>query len=158
MWFRSVALGLALAALPGVAPASEDPSIERGAYVAATSGCHDCHTGGFAQSGGVVDPAAALKGVPVGFYGPWGTSYPVNIRLYMAALSEDEWVEKARAMKTLPPMPWFALNMMTESDLRSLYRYVGSLGTPGDAMPASVAPGETPATAVIDFVPRQPTM
>ncbi|ESR26917.1 hypothetical protein [Lutibaculum baratangense] len=159
MTLRSVLAGAALvAASASGAAAGGEVSVERGAYVAATSGCHDCHSGGFAESGGHVDPATALTGVPVGFRGPWGTTYPVNIRAYMAELSEDEWVARARDMKTRPPMPWFSLNIMEESDLRSFHRYVASLGPVGEPMPDYVAPGETPQTPVIDFVPKSPTM
>ena len=28
--------------------------------------------------------------------GPWGTTYPVNLRLYMQTISEKEWVAKAK--------------------------------------------------------------
>ena len=151
-------LGLAFVLAPATtAKADGEISVERGAYIAATSGCHDCHTGGFAESGGVVHPPAALSGVPVGFRGPWGTTYPVNVRLYMSGLSEEGWVAAAREMRTRPPMPWFALNMMVESELRSLYRYTRSLGDVGVAMPAPLPPDEVPPTLVIDFVPRDPS-
>ncbi len=157
MQLRLGLAGLALLAVPMAAHAGDEASAERGAYVAATSGCHDCHSAGFAEAGGVVDPKTALMGLPVGFRGPWGTAYPVNIRLYMSEMSEDEWVTKAREMKTRPPMPWFALNMMEERDLRSLYRYVHALGPVGEPAPEAVEPGETPKTPVIDFVPKAPT-
>jgi len=41
-----------------------------------------------------------------------------------------------------PPMPWFALRDMAESDLRALHRYVRHLGPAGEAAPAFLPPGQ----------------
>ena len=56
------AVALGALAIPGGAALAGEVSVARGAQVAITSGCHDCHTNGYAESGGKVDPAAALKG------------------------------------------------------------------------------------------------
>lgn len=135
--------------------ASDDVSVENGLRISLITGCHDCHTDGYAQQGGVLDPAKALTGSPVGFQGPWGTTYPANLRLTVAPMSEDEFVVYAKNLMTRPPMPWFNLPHMTESELRSFYLYVRSLGEPGPSAPAFVPPGEEPKTPFIVFAPPQ---
>ena len=152
---RLTVLAILLAATPGIAPAQE-VSVERGLYVSIVGGCHDCHTDGYNESGGKIDPAKALKGVPVGWRGPWGTSYAKNLRLIAAPLSEDEFVSYAKGLQTLPPMPWYNVQTMNESDVRSLYQYIKSLGDAGEAMPAALPPGIEPTTPFIPIAP--PTM
>ena len=34
--------------------------------------------------------------MPVGFQGPWGTSYPANLRLTVQSMTETQWVRFAR--------------------------------------------------------------
>ena len=118
-----------------------------------TSGCNDCHTPGYPQSGGKVPESQWLTGNPVGFQGPWGTTYPSNLRLSLAQLSESEWLQRARHA-TRPPMPWFALRDMSEHDLKAIYRFVRSLGAAGAPAPAYVPPGGTVETPYIVFVPQ----
>ena len=60
------------------------------------------------MSGGKVPEAEWLKGDSLGWRGPWGTTYPANLRLYMAPMTQDQWVRTAKDLKTRPPMPWFA--------------------------------------------------
>jgi hypothetical protein len=48
-------------------------------------------------------------------------------------------------------MPWFNVRAMTPSDLRSLYRYVRSLGAAGDPAPAYLPPGREPAGPAVAF-------
>jgi hypothetical protein len=105
------------------------------------------------ETGGQVPEAERLAGVPVGFQGPWGTTYPANLRLLMQSLSEEDWLKKARAPMR-PPMPWFNLAHMTDDDLRAIYRYVRSLGTTGTPAPAYAAPGEKVDTPYFVFVPQ----
>jgi mono/diheme cytochrome c family protein len=137
------------------AAAADAEAIRRGRYLVQIAGCNDCHTAGYAERGGRVDEADWLTGVPVGFRGPWGVSYPANLRRTVQDLSEAQWMSLARAQR-LPPMPWFALRDMADDDLRALYRYLRSLPMRGEAMPAAVAPGAPVATPVIDFVPQLP--
>lgn len=151
---RSIALLGALFALPGYSIAA-DISVSRGEHVAIIGGCNDCHTVGYPESGGKLDPAAALKGSPVGFQGPWGTTYPANLRLTVKGKTEDQFVQFAQTLKTRPPMPWFNVNVIEENDLRSLYRYIVSLGEPGAPAPEYVPPGEAPKTPFIVFAPPQ---
>ena len=127
-------------------------SIERGAYVAITHGCHDCHTEGYVEAG-IADPAHSLKGTAIGWRGPWGTTYPANLRLTADERTEDEFVKYMKEFKARPPMPYFNVNATVESDLRSLYRYIVSLGAPGAPVPEYVPPDETPKTPYYPLVP-----
>jgi mono/diheme cytochrome c family protein len=131
-------------------------SIERGRYIVATAGCNDCHTAGFIPSAGKVPEKEWLKGDAVGFRGPWGTTYPSNLRLYFAGVSEKAFIVDARSGRMRPPMPWFNLAAMTDADLRAVHRYVRSLGEPGAPAPAYVAPGVEPRTPYFVFVPQTP--
>ena len=126
-------------------------SIERGRYLARIAGCNDCHTPGYAQTGGNVPEASWLTGDALGWRGEWGTTYAPNLRLYMQHISEEQWVNIARHLETRPPMPWFALRDMAEEDLRALYRYVRHLGPAGKAAPAYLPPGETPRGPYVQF-------
>jgi mono/diheme cytochrome c family protein len=59
-----------------------DSQIDAGRYLVKIGGCNDCHTPGFAMTNGA-SPAEPewLTGDGVGFSGPWGVSYPANLRL-----------------------------------------------------------------------------
>ena len=125
--------------------------IDRGRYLMKIAGCNDCHTAGYAQTGGNVPEAQWLTGDALGWSGPWGTTYAANLRLVVAGLSEEEWVRRARSAQYRPPMPWFALRDMSESDLRAAYRYIRSLGTAGGPAPAYVPPGGKVPGPVVAF-------
>ncbi len=126
-------------------------SIERGRYLARIAGCNDCHTPGYAQAGGKVAEKDWLTGDKVGWQGPWGTTYPSNLRLVLAKMGEDEWVRVAKSAQYRPPMPWFALHDMAEADLRALHRYVRHLGPAGEPAPAYLPPGQAAKGPVIAF-------
>jgi mono/diheme cytochrome c family protein len=152
----AMAAALAMAAYCTAAGAADksraaDPLRERGRYVTTIGGCNDCHTPGYALSGGKADDGHRLIGDSLGWRGPWGTTYPANLRLYMQDLTEKEWVEKARKLETRPPMPWFNLNAMSESDLRAIYRYIRSLGPAGEPAPAYVPPNQEPKPPYVTF-------
>ncbi|OZB76920.1 MAG: cytochrome c precursor [Thiomonas sp. 14-64-326] len=132
------------------------PQVIRGLYLVKISGCNDCHTPGYAESGGNTPQKAWMTGSTVGFQGPWGTTYPTNLRLSMQRLSEAQWLQSARR-PTRPPMPWFALREMSDADLRAVYAAVRYLGPAGEKAPAFVPPGQTPKGQFIDFVPRSPS-
>ena len=118
-----------------------DSDVARGRYLVKIAGCNDCHTEGYAPS----RPARCRRriGSPasvLGFQGDWGTTYPANLRLAMSSMTEAQWMKGAR-QPLRPPMPWFALRDMTDSDLRAIYRYIKSLGPAGKPAPAYVPPG-----------------
>lgn len=138
-------------AKPAAAPAADAKSIERGRYLARIAGCNDCHTPGYAQAGGKVDEKLWLTGDTLGWQGAWGTTYPSNLRLVLAKMSEQEWVRVAKSAQYRPPMPWFALHDMSEADLRAIYRYVRHLGPAGEPAPAYLPPGQAAKGPVIAF-------
>ena len=128
-----------------------DPLRDRGRYVVTIGGCNDCHTPGYALSAGKTPEKDWLVGDSLGWRGPWGTTYPANLRLYMQDLSEKEWVQKAKTLETRPPMPWFVLHEMTETDLRAIYRYIRALGPAGSPAPAYVPPNQEPKPPFVLF-------
>ncbi|MCB0220883.1 MAG: cytochrome C [Chrysiogenetes bacterium] len=144
--------------MPGQALSKSKTSkpLERGEYLVRLGGCNDCHTPGYSQSNGTVPRDQWLTGVPVGFRGPWGTTYPVNLRYYMERYSEDEWVSIAKTLQTRPPMPWYDIQKVPEEDLRALYQLLRSLGPVGEPTPAYLPPDQEPATPFIVFVPQAP--
>lgn len=125
--------------------------IERGRYLVKVGGCNDCHTPGYGMSAGQVPEKEWLTGDNLGWRGPWGTTYPTNLRLSMNAVKEDDWIRMAQSMKTRPPMPWFTLHAMDKEDLRAIYRYVRHLGKAGKPAPGYVPPERTPAGPFIQF-------
>jgi len=136
------------------ADAAKDPQVARGRYLVVVSGCNDCHTPGYMQNGGPKLPEKDwLTGVPVGYQGPWGTTYASNLRLVINGMSEAQWLEHARK-EFKPPMPWFNLREMTDEDLKAVYAFVRSLGAAGVAAPAYVAPGGKVNTPYFVFVPQ----
>lgn len=138
--------GLVLAPAGAGSSSAEDDLIARGQYLVKVAGCNDCHTAGYLLADGDVPVERWLTGDVFGWRGPWGTTYGTNLRLFMDALSEDNWVETARTLRRRPPMPWFNLNEMAEEDLRAIYRFTRSLGDPGDSAPDYVPPDEEPKT------------
>jgi mono/diheme cytochrome c family protein len=130
---------------------SSAASIERGRYLVRISGCNDCHTPGYAEKGGEVPESYWLTGDALGWRGPWGTTYPVNLRLYVQGMSENECVRRMHTLSARPPMPWFALRAMSAGDLRAIYRYVRHLGPAGKPAPEYVAPGQTPSQPYVQF-------
>jgi mono/diheme cytochrome c family protein len=145
------ATAIATAASAADGRKTADPVRERGRYVVTIAGCNDCHTQGYAMSGGNVDESKWLTGDSLGWRGPWGTTYPVNLRLYMQNISEKEWVAKAKTLETRPPMPWFNVRRMSDADLRAIHRYIRSLGPAGEPAPAFVPPNQEPRPPYATF-------
>lgn len=128
---------------------SHQALVEHGRYMIKITGCNDCHTVGYAESGGKLDEKTWLTGSSVGWQGAWGTTYPINLRVFMQNLTEEQWLATARNVQALPPMPWFALRDMSDRDLLGIYHYVRSLGPAGDAAPAALPPGVEAKTPVV---------
>lgn len=142
-----------------VAPPPAEPlvaatdKIAAGRYLVKIGGCNDCHTAGFAEKNGDVPEENWLMGDAPGFNGPWGTTYPANLRLSVQAMDEEAWVGAMHTRKAMPPMPWPAINAMHEQDLRAIYQYIHSLGAKGVAAQAAQPPGQQPAGAYYYFLP-----
>jgi mono/diheme cytochrome c family protein len=139
-------------------PVSAGPTVDknmlaRGRYIVTTSGCNDCHTPGYPESGGKIPESERLTGNSVGFSGPWGTTYPANLRLVVHSIPEEAWMKIARS-ELRPPMPWFSLRDMSDADVRAVYQYIYSLGPKGKPAPAYVPPDQVVHTPYIEFVPK----
>jgi len=126
--------------------------IQRGRYLVITSGCNDCHTPNYPESGGQVDEQLWLTGSALGWRGPWGTTYASNLRQVVQRVSEDQWLSHARNTWR-PPMPWFNLRDMADADLLAIYRYIRQLGDAGEAAPVYVPPDQEPAGVYVQFPP-----
>jgi mono/diheme cytochrome c family protein len=129
----------------------EQEILHRGRYLVRVAGCNDCHTPNY-----MVDPEAVVEddwliGVPVGWLGPWGTTYAANLRLSVHEFPEDVWIQMLRTRKANPPMPWINVSFLTDGDAQAMYRYIKSLGPKGERMPAPLPPGEMPTTPYFDF-------
>ena len=105
---------------------------KRGRYLVQITGCNDCHTAGYAESGGKVEESKWLTGDRLGWRGPWGTTYAANLRLTVKDMSADQFVILARS-PLRPPMPWFNLRDMKDSDVKAIYAYLKHLGPAGEA-------------------------
>ena len=132
-------------------PKTDD--IRHGRYLIATSGCNDCHTPGYMMKDGHVPETEWLTGDAMGWQGPWGTTYPSNLRRVAATMSEAQWVARARAPMR-PPMPSPSLRAMSDADLKAIYRYLKSLPVTGAAAPAYVPPGGQVVTPYFDLTPK----
>ena len=85
--------GGAAAAQSGAKPS---PEIALGKYLVRIGGCNDCHTPGYAPSGGKVDEKLWLTGDQLGFRGPWGTTYATNLRLAVEDMTAEQFMRRAR--------------------------------------------------------------
>jgi len=144
---------LLLAGSTSLAWAGQADDIRHGRYLIQTSGCNDCHTPGYMQKDGQVPETDWLTGDAMGWQGPWGTTYPANLRLLFRQIDEKAWLARAR-LPMRPPMPSPSLRAMSDDDLRAIYRYVKSLGPKGQVAPAYVPPGGTVATPYFDLTPK----
>lgn len=135
----------------------EDP-IEAGKYLVTIAGCNDCHTDGYLMTGGLVPEEDWLTGSAIGWRGPWGTTYPTNLRLRTQEWDEETWVKTLKNRKDLPPMPWMNVNKMSEEDMRSIYAYIKSLGPKGEHVPLAVAPDVEPETPFLSLFPQNMPM
>ncbi|WP_202922358.1 c-type cytochrome [Pseudoxanthomonas koreensis] len=141
------------AATPAAAAAPAVDLVARGEYLVRIAGCNDCHTAGYAERQGQVPKEQWLTGsAPLGYNGPWGTTYATNLRLRMQEMDEAQWLEYSAHLRARPIMPDFALREMTEEDRRALYRFIRGLGPAGERAPAALPPGQTPPPPVLALV------
>ncbi len=142
----------AIAATPFTQTLSDADLVARGEYLVRIAGCNDCHTAGYAEQQGNVDKAQWLMGSPVGYRGPWGTTYAANLRHKLAEMDEAQWLDYSAKLRTRPLMPDFALRAMSQDDRRALYRFIRSLGPGGAPAPAYLPPGQKPAAPYFELV------
>jgi len=137
-------------------PDAEADLVARGEYLVRVGGCNDCHTPGYAESGGLTPTSEWLQGSPLGHYGPWGTAYPTNLRLTIDKLSEQDWLTYSATLRTRPLMPDFTLRNMSEADRRAIYRFIRSLGPAGVPAPQALPPGQLPPPPYLALVLPEP--
>ena len=131
---------------------SEAELLARGEYLVRIAGCNDCHTPAYAERGGEVPKQEWLVGSPLGFNGPWGTTYASNLRMKVAEMDEAGWLKYTADLRTRPIMPDFAIRAMHEDDRRALYRFIKSLGPGGQKAPEYLPPGQTPPLPYMQMV------
>jgi hypothetical protein len=110
-------------------------SVEKGRFLVKQLGCNDCHTAGYLQLKGNVPENKWLMGDTIGWRGPLGTSYGSNLRLFVDAFKEEEWIKMAKTLKSRPPMPHPILNAMNNEDLQAIYWFIRYLGPSGKPVP-----------------------
>lgn len=130
---------------------ADDAQLERGRYLVTIAGCNDCHTAGYLMAPSAIPENEWLKGDRLGWSGPWGTTYPSNLRLLLPYLSESQWLALARNASFRPPMPNEKLHIMTDEDLLAIYQLVKHLGAAGEPAPAALPPGQAPQGPVVIF-------
>lgn len=143
------------AAAPVASAAALPPDAEllaQGEYLVKIAGCNDCHTPGYMQAAGEVPKEQWLVGNPLGFHGPWGTTFAVNLRMKAAEMDEAGWIKYTGELHTRPMMPDFAVRAMRESDRVAIYRFIRSLGPVGEPAPAYLPPGQTPTAPYFQMV------
>jgi hypothetical protein len=145
---------------PAVTPASIQAATpeEAGRYFFLIGGCNDCHTPGWAESKGKLPVTEWGLGSSVGYRGPWGTTYPPNLRLSAIEFDERQWVQIFRQGAGLPPMPWQNYRSVPEADLVALRRFLRSLGAGGTQVPEALPPGKEPTEPYIDLTPKTPAV
>jgi mono/diheme cytochrome c family protein len=155
---KSLATGIfLLSCLAQAANPTEDEMITRGRYIVKVTGCNDCHTPNYGERNGQVPENEWLIGTPIGYKGPWGTTYAKNLRRLLANKTETEWVTYAKKMQAKPPMPWYNVNALSEEDLKAIYQFIHYLGDNPNKVPKELPPGETPKTPYINFEVILPT-
>jgi len=124
-----------LSPAPAYVPAGEEPSVERGRYLAENVAlCTECHRpfdmstfepNGPKGSGGSPEPSHGADS-DMEFVPPNLTSDPSGMT---GKLDEDAFVARIRAGRVHASsiMPWESFGIMTDADLRSIYRHLRSL-------------------------------
>ncbi len=157
-WLGGVAAAMLacamLAAGARSTPAPDAAAIARGRYLVGYGGCNDCHTPGWREGDGTTPAALWMTGSTLGYRGPWGTSYPANVRLEFQEISEGAWLDMVRTRGGHWPMVWHDLRLLDESDRRAIYRFVRSLGRAGVPAPADLPPSVEPSTPFVWVVPK----
>lgn len=142
LWILAACMLLSTPALAAETPATAN-SIRHGEFLINYGGCQDCHTPGWAEHGGQAPKDVLLTGGAMNFQGPWGTTYPANLRLYVQTLDVKQWIANLRALKTRPAMPFWIFRYLSDQDLSDMYAYIHSLGPAGKPAHAWVPPGQS---------------
>lgn len=154
----SLAAGLLVVMTAQAAPTAkmDQQSIDHGRKLVNIGGCNDCHTPGWSEHDGQAPKDMLLVGGAFGFQGPWGTTYPINLRLYVQSLDVKQWIQTVRATKARPLMPYWVFRDMSDNDLASIYYYIRSLGPAGKPAHAWVPPGKNASPPYLKLIAPQP--
>lgn len=139
----ALALLASSTAMAATRPATDDQALQRGKFLVGFGGCNDCHTPGWAEHGGQAPKDVLLTGGGMNFQGPWGTTYPPNLRLLVQQLTVEQWIATLRSSKARPAMPWWIFRDLDDHDLAAIYTYIHSLGPAGKPAHGFVPPGQT---------------
>lgn len=93
-----------------------------------------------------------MTGSPLGYKGPWGTTYAPNLRLKLVDMDETQWLDYSAALRTRPIMPDFSLRAMSQADRRAIFHFIKSLGPGGAPAPAYLPPGQDPPPPYFELV------
>ena len=126
--------------------------VAQGEYLVRMSGCNDCHTPGYMEAAGEVPKEQWLTGSPMGYHGPWGTTFAANLRLKTADMDDAAWLKYSGELHTRPIMPDFTLRAMKEQDRLAIFRFIKSLGPAGQPAPAYLPPGQKPQPPYFELV------
>jgi len=85
------------------------------------------------------------------WYGPWGVSFAANLTpdniTGIGAWTEDSFIKAMRSGKhlgagraILPPMPWFNIGQLPNSDLKAIFAYLRSLKPIENEVPMPIPP------------------
>lgn len=134
------------------AGASDADLLAQGEYMVKIGGCNDCHTPGYGEAAGNIPKEQWLVGSPMGFLGPWGTTYPANLRLKVVGMDDAAWLKYTAELHTRPLMPDFNVRAMREQDRLAIFRFIQSLGPTGQPAPAYLPPGQQPPPPYLEMV------
>lgn len=149
---NETAAPVAATAPPSTAAPSDADLVAQGEYLVKIGGCNDCHTPGYMDKAGEVPKDQWLTGNLLGFSGPWGTTYPANLRLKTADMDETAWLQYTAELHTRPIMPDFNVRAMKEQDRLAIFRFIKSLGPGGQPAPAYLPPGQKPPPPYMELV------
>ena len=110
-------------------------TIENGRYLAGSvANCWACHTSRNPNTGELTGPLYGGAKEFADDFNPNRTWNPPNLTPdpktgRSAIFSEDQFVARFRAGRVIPdsPMPWQAFRLMTDDDLRAIYRFLRTL-------------------------------
>ncbi|NNF19981.1 MAG: c-type cytochrome [Flavobacteriaceae bacterium] len=87
--------------------------------------------------------------------GPWGTSFAANLtpdetgigswteEQFLIAIKEGKYKGMREGRALLPPMPWQQYRMLTDDDLKSVFKYLKTIKPIDNVVPSPIPPKGT---------------
>ncbi len=84
--------------------------------------------------------------------GPWGTSFAANLtpdntgignwteEQFLTSIKEGKYKGMMNSRTLLPPMPWQQYRMLTDDDLKSIFKYLETINPIENVVPSPVPP------------------